>query len=223
MLVAQMTDSLLLLQRLERTAQRARSVSPAPNLRSGSPTPSLVNPNAPQAKKSVDDVLGRWDKKARVYSNEAAKDTDKRALAVFSKYDTEGKGIISKQNVAQALRDLGIEAGDQETTAAFEKIGVKDTDRIDLSCFIQTAETFKTGIAGKVREQTIAESLWELVMLALQKTPSIIAKMVNPPGQEDNAWMKELSQGMTGKNDPSSKNSPQSGRTEDEKGNDSPK
>ncbi len=209
---------MLLLQRLERTAQRARSVSPTPGLRSASPTPSL---GSSQPKKSVDDVLGRWDKKARVYSNEAAKDTDKRALAVFSKYDTEGRGIIAKQNVAQALRDLGIDAGDKEIAAAFEKIGVMDTDRIDLSSFIQTAETFKTGIAGQVREQSIGESLWELVMLALQKTPSIIAKMLKPPSQEDKAWVKELSEGMTGKNDPPSKDS-SPGRKDDEKGNNSP-
>lgn len=173
-------------QRLERTAQQAPSVSPS----------TTVTRSRPAEKKSIDEALGRWDKKARVYSNEAGKDTDKRVLAVFSKYDPAGRGVISKSDVQLGLRDLGIQVDSEAAGRALVKIGVADNGQVDLTSFIMAANTFKAGIAGKAKEQSIAESLWELVVMAVKKVPSLVMKIVKRKTKEEKEWVRDLSNSM---------------------------
>ncbi len=184
-----------------------------------SPSPtSTVTKTRTADKKSIDEVLGRWDKKARVYSSETARDTDKRALATFSKYDPQGRGVIAKSDVQLGLRDLGIEVSAEQAAAALAQVGVTEKDQVDLPSFIKAADSFKVGIAGQAKEQTIAESLWELAVLAAQKAPSMLVKMITSKTQKDDTWVQELSADMKESKNAGSEPRDSSKTHEDEKG-----
>lgn len=150
----------------------------------------------------MDDVLGRWNQKAKVYSSESYKKTDSKLLAIFSKYDPNASGKIKAQDFTSAMRELGVEMDPARMPLALENAGLDKGQDIELRPFVKMAEFMQKGVAGN-REQNIGESLWELLVLVVQQVFKSVqkatAKQQAKDATSDDALTKQLEgQNVTG-------------------------